>query len=223
MALLNSKVSTRYYSTSPTDTETENDKVPASFYEDTSSMKLQILEENKGKSGIYMLTNKLTGDIYVGQSTDISKRFKNYFNISYLNSKAYRINRALVKYGYSSFSLTILEYCSISDLTIREQYYFEKLEPQYNILKIAGSSVGFNHSEETKAKISDSLTGIYIGEKSSLFGRLHLEKTKELMSLKKAGKNNPLYGSLKSHSPDTIELMRNKAFSYEREKTLCRN
>jgi group I intron endonuclease len=203
--LLNYKIFIKYYSTLPTE------DIPASFYTDAESMKQQILEENKGKSGIYMLTNKITGDIYVGQSTDISKRFRNYFNIGYLNSKSYRINRALVKYGYSNFSLTILEYCSISDLTMREQYYFQKLEPQYNILKIAGSSLGFIHSAETKAKISVSLKGIYIGENSALFGRSHLKKTKELMSLKKAGPNNPLYG--KSHNANTKELMRQKALA----------
>jgi len=219
---------TRYYSTSPKEND---DNIPAKFYDDAYSMKNTILEENKGKSGIYMLTNQLTGDIYVGQSTDISKRFKNYFNISYLNSKpGYIINRALLKYGYSKFSLTILEYCDISDLTIREQYYFDKLEmappTQYNILKIAASSLGFKPSEDTKDKISNALKGVYIGDKSALFGRSHLEETKKLMSLKKAvagyffliilnqkkkkkKENNPLYG--KTHNEDTIELMSQKA------------
>ena len=119
-----------------------------------------ILEENKGKSGIYMLTKKLTNDIYIGQSIDISKRFINYFNLSYIKSKnSFIISRALIKYGYSNFSVTILEYCDKSDLNLREQYYFDKLNPQYNILKIAGSSRGFKHSEETKIKISKSLKG----------------------------------------------------------------
>src|SRR4030095_15062689 len=50
-------------------------------YENAFDMRKDILKENKGKSGIYMLTNKLTNDIYIGQSADISKRFKNYFNL----------------------------------------------------------------------------------------------------------------------------------------------
>ena len=142
-----------------------------------------------------MLTNKLTNDIYIGQSKDISKRFKNYFNLSYIKSKdSFIISRALIKYGYSNFSVTILEYCDKFDLILREQYYFNKLNPQYNILKIAGSYRGFNHSEETKAKakISKCLKGIgiYIKEKSALFGPTHTEETKKLMSLKKAKDNN---------------------------------
>jgi cytochrome c oxidase subunit II-like protein len=48
---------------------------PSVVYEDAYYMKKAILKENKGKAGIYMLTNKLTGDIYVGQSIDLRKRY----------------------------------------------------------------------------------------------------------------------------------------------------
>jgi group I intron endonuclease len=179
-------------------------------YENAFDMIKDILKENKGKPGIYMLTNKLTNDIYIGQSADISKRFKNYFNLSYIKSKGnFIISRALIKYGYYNFSVTILEYCDKSDLLVREQYYFDKLNPQYNILKIAGSSKDFKHSEDTKAKISKSLKGVYTKEKYALFGRFHTEETKKLMSLKKAKENNPLFG--KTHNKDTIQLMRQKA------------
>jgi group I intron endonuclease len=148
--------------------------------------------------------------IYIGQSIDISKRFINYFNPSYIKSKnSFIISRALIKFGYSNFSMTILEYCDKSDLILREQYYLDRLNPKYNILKIAGSSRDFKHSKETKTKISKSLRGIYIKEKSALFGRIHTNETKKLMSLKKAKYNNPMYG--KTHNKDTLNLMRQKA------------
>jgi group I intron endonuclease len=188
-----------------------NDDVPyAKKYEDAYVMRKDILIENKGKSGIYMLTNKLTNDIYIGQSVDISKRFKNYFNLSYIKSKdSFIISRALIKYDYSNFSVTILEYCDKSDLLNREQFYFDKLNPQYNILKIAGNSLNYKHSEKTKAKISKALKGVYVKGKSALFGRFHTEDTKYLMSLKKVKQNNPLFG--KVHSEKTKELMRQSA------------
>jgi group I intron endonuclease len=59
------------------------------------------------------------------------------------------IHNALVKYGYSNFSLEILEYSNIKDIIEREQYYLNILKPEYNILQIAGSSLGFKHSEKT--------------------------------------------------------------------------
>ncbi len=71
------------------------------FYANTFDMKKDILNENKGKSGIYMLTNNITKKTYIGQSRDLSNRFKNYFNSGYINSKAsLTINRALLKYGF---------------------------------------------------------------------------------------------------------------------------
>ena len=36
----------------------------------------------------------------------------------------------------------------------REDYYFKLLKPEYNILQKAGNSLGYKHSEETKAKMS---------------------------------------------------------------------
>jgi group I intron endonuclease len=62
------------------------------------------------------------------------------------------IGRALLKYGYSGFSLYILEYCESDLLLNREQYYIDLLNPEYNILRTAGSSLGYKHSIETKAK-----------------------------------------------------------------------
>jgi len=181
-------------------------------YENAFNMIKDILNENKGKSGIYMITNNITKDIYIGQSIDISNRFKNYFNLSYIKSKnSFIISRALIKYGYSNFSVAILEYCDKSHLLVREQYYLDKLNPQYNILKIAGSSLKSKHTEETKVKISNSLKGVYIKEKSPLFGSHHTEETKKLMSLKKQKESNPLFGQ--NHTKSSIELMRQKALN----------
>lgn len=179
-------------------------------YEDAFLIREEIYKENKEKSGIYMLTNKLTDDIYVGQSIDLSKRLKKYFTLSYISDRdELIIHRALKKYGYSNFSVTILEYCDISDLNAREQYYFDTLNPQYNILKVAGSSRGRKLTEETKAKISKALKGNYVGEKAYWYGRTMGEETKNLMSLNRTGELNPLYG--KHHSEETKELMRQKA------------
>ena len=188
------------------------DTINPLVYVNAYSMKKAILKENTGKSGIYMWTNLLTGDMYIGQSIDLSKRFRKYFTISYIKSrKELIISRALIKYGYANFSVSILEYCDRCDLTAREQHYLDKFNPQYNILKIAGSSLGFKQSEETRLKISKALKGIYTGDKSALFGRFHTEETKKKMSLSKAGENNPLYG--KTHNEDTKELMRQRALN----------
>jgi group I intron endonuclease len=164
------------------------------FYENAFDMKKDILNENKGKSGIYMLTNKITKKIYIGQSSDLSNRFKNYLNFSYINSKPHlKINKALIKYGYSKFSVTILEYCDKLDLLIREQFYFDKLNPQYN--KLVGSSLRSKYSPDTKARINKSLKEVTVKENTSLFGSLQTEAIKPPIRLKE---NNPLFKQTES-------------------------
>lgn len=80
----------------------------------------------------------------------LNDRFRRYFNHSYLSSSkrgASLISKALLKYGYVGFRLEILEYCPSSLVLAREQFYLDKFKPEYNILKIAGSNLGYKHSE----------------------------------------------------------------------------
>ena len=112
----------------------------------------------------------------------------------------------MIKYGYSNFSLEILEYCDIYVLLKREQDYLDSLKPIYNTEKIAGSTLGAPKSKETKEKISKALKGVYTGENSSLYGISHTEETKLLMSKSRQGENNAMYG--KTHSEQTKTLMR---------------
>jgi group I intron endonuclease len=49
------------------------------------------------------------------------------------------ISKAILKHGYSNFALQVLEYCEPSEAISREQYYLDIIQPEYNILKKAGS------------------------------------------------------------------------------------
>jgi len=78
-----------------------------------------------------------------------------------------RICKALLKYGYSNFCLEILEYCDRTELLTRERYYFGFLKPEYNLCEEPGSTLGKNHSKETKIKMSAARKG----EKNPMFGK----------------------------------------------------
>jgi group I intron endonuclease len=54
---------------------------------------------------------------------------------------------------HTKFSLEILEYCKPEDAIKREQYYLDFFKPEYNILKKAGSTLGYKHTEETRLKM----------------------------------------------------------------------
>lgn len=100
-----------------------------------------------------MWTNKLNGKKYVGSSVDLRRRLMEYYNANRLMKyNNMPINSALLKHGYQSFSLTILEFCDKDNIMSKEKYYFEIYEPEYNILKIPGSpsrGSGWTHSEAT--------------------------------------------------------------------------
>jgi group I intron endonuclease len=69
------------------------------------------------------------------------------------------INKALLKYGHENFSLTILEYCDIETVIEREQSYFDALNPEYNVLPLAGSRGGYRHTAESRLKMSEARKG----------------------------------------------------------------
>ena len=62
-------------------------------------------------------------------SKNLLRRLKNYYNISFLETEIKKnksmIYKAFLKYGYSKFTVEILEYCDSKDLIKREQYYID--------------------------------------------------------------------------------------------------
>ena len=97
-------------------------------YENMDTQKLQILDENKGKPGVYLIRNLKNNKFYVGSSIDIRRRFKEYFSIDHLlRRNKLPICAALSKYGYSLFSVEILEYCDTPILLI---FLYIKKMPQ---------------------------------------------------------------------------------------------
>jgi group I intron endonuclease len=73
---------------------------------------------------------------------NLTERFKFYFCPKCLISKLLKsrsyIYDSLLQDGYSNFNLEILEYCDVKILLEREQYYFDILNPEYNIRKRMG-------------------------------------------------------------------------------------
>lgn len=131
----------------------DNIIVPAVTYPNADIQKLTIFKENRDKAGIYQWVNLSNGKTYVGSSVNLTRRFKTYYSVYYLEYEGKNNNsliyKALLKYGYSGFRLEILEYCESEVIIEREQYYIDLLKPKYNILKYARSLKGFKHSETT--------------------------------------------------------------------------
>jgi NADH-ubiquinone oxidoreductase chain 3 len=180
---------------------------PVKEYLNSEESKLLILKENKNKSGIYLWLNKENEKYYIGSSNNLTRRFSQYFNENYLKTNDYYIQRALLNNKFNNFSLYVLEYCDTEDLLKKEQYYFDLLTPPYNVLKIAGSSLGRKYNENSLKKMSDAKVGKYLGESNPMYGKKHNEET--LLKIRTAaissehnkGINNSMFGKIGENNP----------------------
>jgi group I intron endonuclease len=105
------------------------------IYVNADQGKSTMCADNKNKCGVYRWISKINGKSYVGSSVSLSNKFSTYYSLNSLIKVkgSIIIYRALLKYGYSNFSVDILEYCERNTLMEREQYYINILKPEYNI------------------------------------------------------------------------------------------
>ncbi len=111
---------------------------------------------------IYLRTNLINGKQYVGQAVDFDRREKEW-----RGSKCYSkgvIDRARTKYGFDNFKVEILRECETQDeLSKWEMYYIKELNTKipngYNLTDGGEGLNGYQHTEETRKKLSESLKG----------------------------------------------------------------
>lgn len=159
-------------------------------YNNVKLDKSLILKNNKNKTGIYRWTNIINSKTYVGSANDLTIRLRVYFSVSRLNKSHSAIYKAILKYGHANFKLEILEYCNSDVLLAREQYYLDLLKPAYNILSIAGSSLGYKHTVQTldKFKVRTFSSKTLDNLSKSALGRVLSDETKAKISVAHKGK-----------------------------------
>lgn len=87
--------------------------------------------------GIYKIANDLNDKVYIGQSTDIKRRFKQYIQDVLNESRRNRskIHKVMWEYGIEHFSFEIIEECNFNELDDREIYwikYYDSFHNGYN-------------------------------------------------------------------------------------------
>jgi group I intron endonuclease len=145
----------------------------------------------KGLSGIYAIVHVPTGCAYIGSSVDIGRRLNSHI---YDYSTNIHLRNSLNKHGLNEFIFCVLEKCAREQLISREQHFLDILfsipeELRYNFLANAYSLLGYRHTEEALAKISEAMTG------RTLSG-----DTRAKMSDAKTGTNNPMLGKVPTNA-----------------------
>lgn len=113
---------------------------------------------NVHKSGIYKIT--INGKLYIGSAKSFRTRWGIHLNDLRKGKHSNPIlQRSYLKHGEDAFNFEIIEECSIDKLIEREQYWIDKLNPDYNIRRVAKFNLGIKYSEESRRKISISQIG----------------------------------------------------------------
>ena len=150
---------------------------------------------------IYRAINKTNGKSYVGQTIFTLEKRKDKHVWDSLNGCNMYFHRAIRKYDIYNFKWTTLHdnIITIEDLNRLEIFYinyYDTFGNGYNLTEGGGGSIGFKHTEKSKAKMSET----HKGKKLS-------EGHKEKISVANSGENNAFYG--KHHSEETRKKMSN--------------
>ncbi len=133
--------------------------------------------------GLYCIINKINKKEYYGQSTDLERREKEYFNYEQFPND--HLKNAFNKYGKENFKFEIIKVCKEKYLDRYEKLYIRihnTQNPKKGYNKDTGGNLNKHRSEETKKKLSKAHTGKTLSE-----------ETKQKISKKTSGKNNPSY------------------------------
>lgn len=174
--------------------------------------------------GIYKITNKLNGKVYIGQSVDIDTRWRQHINAK----DNFAIHRAIKKYGKENFKFEVLLECPAEMLNVWERdmiALYDCISPNgYNLteggegykcsdetrLKMSNIRKGKNRSEETKIKISNAQKGKHHSEET----RLKMSNTRKGVKLK------PLSEEHKRKISESMKGKKHQPFSAEHKRKL---
>lgn len=131
-------------------------------------------------SCIYQIKNLINNKIYIGSAFNFHKRIQAHkHHLKENKHQNKHLQASYNKHGKQSFVFKILEICDKNKLIEREQYWLDKLNPDYNVCKIAGNTSGRKLSSESIDKM-----------KSKLKGRKHTDEAKVNMSKSRKGKTH---------------------------------
>jgi len=174
---------------------------------------------------IYLITNKINGKQYVGQTTrSFNKRWLEHCCNGITSSKS-AISNAIKKYGKDEFTTEIIDNASnINELNEKEQYWISKLNTLSKGYNLTPGGLNCEVTKITREKLSKASTGrkrsesakekmliVHLGSKRSILSKQkmsavaknpnrlkHLTKIRIFKKIK--DQNNNIYNSISEAS-----------------------
>jgi len=110
-------------------------------------------------SGIYAIINRLNNKFYIGSAKNFSLRLSTHLNdLKNNDHHSIYLQRSIFKNGIDNFEFRIIEFVEEEYLIEIEQTYLDSTNCGYNLSKIAGSTLGYKHSQKTKESMSKNST-----------------------------------------------------------------
>lgn len=119
--------------------------------------------------GVYEWLNKATNKSYIGSSLNLTQRKGKHLCLLRANKHTNKhLQSAFNKYGEHSFEFRIVQETTKTELREVEQFWIDFYNATndsvgYNILKVAGTSTGYTHTNEAKVKITNSKLHTWYG------------------------------------------------------------
>lgn len=153
---------------------------------------------------VYVIENNINYKCYVGLTSQlVEERFKEHIYRSKTNNATkFTIHKAINKYGKENFTIIPLDTCSNKNRA-------KKLERKW-VRSLGTCEHGYNENEGGDVMRSGEEHPLYgvTGEDHPHYGNKHSEETKRKMSESMSGKNNPHYGGLSKELSEKLSDIR---------------
>lgn len=153
--------------------------------------------------GVYKITCKINNKSYIGSSINIITRLSNHMNRETRKYPHHIFYKDVIKYKYNNFTFEVLEECTADKLLEREQYWYDKLKPEYNIIRPNKCSFNDPIVKDMARKnyklnnANEKLRTLYHTEKyNKIFTDIQAHRMKSVKATSVITKKNKLFKSL---------------------------
>lgn len=164
-------------------------------------------------SGVYRLVNIVTGECYVGSSTNLGNRMAVHrYRMTNGTHGNRNVQAAFDEHGITAFSFEVLMIVADKiQLIAYEQQFIDQLKPAYNLAPKAGSCLGVKFSQQSREKISARVSGegnYWFGKKLPCAGASSRPEVRAKLSRQRSGEGNPMFGVTPAHAKLTDDQVR---------------